>query len=162
MPLTAWTAPPFALLFGCADGAADKAATDSVPEAPPATATWMQDLFAERPEAPLGRVLLPGAFNSRSYACAEEYGISPDSPEVVSALWASGDDDNRARIVGWAKTQGRSLGQQLEDGVRFLLISGAPIEEPVAWHGPIVMNTKEELRTAVRDLNNGTFIKANH
>lgn len=49
-----------------------------------------------------------------------------------------------------------------EQGIRFLLISGAPIEEPVAWHGPIVMNTKEELRQAVRDLQNGTFIKPAH
>ena len=45
------------------------------------------------------------------------------------------------------------------DGVRFLLISGAPIEEPVAWHGPIVMNTQEELHEAMRDLRNGTFIR---
>ena len=49
-----------------------------------------------------------------------------------------------------------------EDGVRFLLISGAPIEEPVAWHGPIVMNTQEELRTAMMELRNGTFIKPQH
>ncbi len=48
------------------------------------------------------------------------------------------------------------------EGVRFLLISGAPIDEPVAWHGPIVMNTQAELRQAMRDLNNGTFIKAAH
>ena len=48
------------------------------------------------------------------------------------------------------------------DGVRFLLISGAPIEEPVAWHGPIVMNTQEELAQAVRDLRNGTFIQPQH
>lgn len=48
------------------------------------------------------------------------------------------------------------------EGVRFLLISGAPIQEPVAWHGPIVMNTREELRQAVKDLNNGTFIKPAH
>ena len=46
-----------------------------------------------------------------------------------------------------------------EQGVRFLLVSGAPIQEPVAWHGPIVMNTQEELRTAIRELNNGFFIK---
>jgi quercetin 2,3-dioxygenase len=46
-----------------------------------------------------------------------------------------------------------------EHGVRFLLISGAPIREPVAWHGPIVMNTREELRTAVQELQSGTFIK---
>ena len=46
-----------------------------------------------------------------------------------------------------------------EAGVRFLLVSGAPIREPVAWHGPIVMNTREELVTAVRELQTGTFIK---
>jgi hypothetical protein len=48
------------------------------------------------------------------------------------------------------------------EGIRFLLISGAPIEEPVAWHGPIVMNTRDEIRQAMRDLNNGTFIKPAH
>ncbi len=48
------------------------------------------------------------------------------------------------------------------EGIRFLLISGAPIQEPVAWHGPIVMNTGEELQQAFRDLNNGTFIKPAH
>ncbi|MEJ1992835.1 MAG: pirin family protein [Maritimibacter sp.] len=48
------------------------------------------------------------------------------------------------------------------EGVRFLLISGAPIKEPVAWHGPIVMNTRDELRQAVKELNNGTFIKPAH
>lgn len=44
-------------------------------------------------------------------------------------------------------------------GIRFLLVSGEPIQEPVAWHGPIVMNTKAELREAMSDLKNGTFIK---
>ena len=48
------------------------------------------------------------------------------------------------------------------EGVRFLLISGAPIEEPVAWHGPIVMNTQDELRQAMSDLRNGTFIRPAH
>ena len=47
-----------------------------------------------------------------------------------------------------------------EHGIRFLLVSGKPLKEPVAWHGPIVMNTGEELREAVRDLQNGTFIRA--
>lgn len=47
-----------------------------------------------------------------------------------------------------------------EAGVRFLLVSGAPIKEPVAWHGPIVMNTRTELETAMRELREGTFIKA--
>ena len=49
-----------------------------------------------------------------------------------------------------------------EEGLRFLLISGAPIEEPVAWHGPIVMNTQAEIRQAMADLRNGTFIKPAH
>ena len=49
-----------------------------------------------------------------------------------------------------------------EKGIRFLLISGAPIEEPVAWHGPIVMNTPAELQQAMADLRNGTFVKPAH
>jgi quercetin 2,3-dioxygenase len=43
--------------------------------------------------------------------------------------------------------------------VRFLLISGRPIGEPVAWYGPIVMNTNEELQTAFEDYSRGTFVK---
>ena len=46
-----------------------------------------------------------------------------------------------------------------DEGIRFLLVSGKPIREPVAWHGPIVMNTQEELVTAVSDLRRGTFIR---
>ena len=48
------------------------------------------------------------------------------------------------------------------DGVRFLLVSGAPLQEPVAWHGPIVMNTQAEIQQAVAELRNGTFIKPAH
>ena len=46
-----------------------------------------------------------------------------------------------------------------DEGIRFLLVSGKPIEEPVAWYGPIVMNTNSELQQAVAELRNGTFIK---
>ena len=46
-----------------------------------------------------------------------------------------------------------------EKGIRFLLVSGKPIEEPVAWYGPIVMNTEGELRQAYAELQDGTFIK---
>jgi redox-sensitive bicupin YhaK (pirin superfamily) len=46
-----------------------------------------------------------------------------------------------------------------ENGIRFLLVSGKPIEEPVAWYGPIVMNTQGELRQALSELHDGTFIK---
>jgi quercetin 2,3-dioxygenase len=46
-----------------------------------------------------------------------------------------------------------------DEGIRFLLVSGRPIEEPVAWYGPIVMNTQEELHRAMSELRDGTFIK---
>ena len=46
-----------------------------------------------------------------------------------------------------------------EQGIRFLLVSGKPLEEPVAWAGPIVMNTREELRQAYAELQAGTFIQ---
>jgi len=47
-----------------------------------------------------------------------------------------------------------------KNGVRFLLVSGRPIAEPVAWYGPIVMNTQEELSIAFEEYQNGTFIKS--
>jgi len=46
-----------------------------------------------------------------------------------------------------------------EQGIRFLLVSGRPLREPVAWYGPIVMNTQAELRQAMLDLREGTFIR---
>ncbi len=48
-----------------------------------------------------------------------------------------------------------------DNGVRFLLVSGKPIKEPVAWRGPIVMNSTEELQTAFKELREGNFIKNN-
>jgi redox-sensitive bicupin YhaK (pirin superfamily) len=46
-----------------------------------------------------------------------------------------------------------------DDGIRFLLVSGKPLQEPVAWYGPIVMNTQDELRQAFEELEEGTFLK---
>jgi len=77
--------------------------------------------------------------------------------------------------VGWSDTSppaeanDRSLGlfdsgdevvvQAGEQGIRFLLVSGKPLKEPVAWYGPIVMNTQEQLRKAFDELQEGTFLK---
>jgi redox-sensitive bicupin YhaK (pirin superfamily) len=47
-----------------------------------------------------------------------------------------------------------------DEGVRFLLISGEPLREPVAWYGPIVMNSREDLQQAYDELRAGTFIRS--
>lgn len=47
-----------------------------------------------------------------------------------------------------------------DEGIRFLLVSGKPLEEPVAWYGPIVMNTQQELQEAFEDLERGTFLRS--
>ena len=71
---------------------------------------------------------------------------------------AAGDEiGNRSLILF---DQGDEVTVQAgEMGIRFLLVSGKPLEEPVAWYGPIVMNTEDELREAVAEIQQGTFIK---
>jgi redox-sensitive bicupin YhaK (pirin superfamily) len=65
--------------------------------------------------------------------------------------------DNRSLIVF---DRGDEVTVQAgDDGIRFLLVSGKPLEEPVAWYGPIVMNTQEQLRQAFTELQEGTFLK---
>lgn len=75
------------------------------------------------------------------------------------------EDDNPVRSTAGNRsmvmfgTGDEVVVQAGEQGVRFLLVSGRPIEEPVAWYGPIVMNTRDELQTAIQELRAGTFIK---
>ncbi|MFN8057947.1 MAG: pirin family protein [Vicinamibacterales bacterium] len=65
--------------------------------------------------------------------------------------------DNRSLVVFDA---GDEIGIETRDeGVRFLLVSGQPLREPVAWYGPIVMNTRAELQRAFQELNDGTFLR---
>jgi redox-sensitive bicupin YhaK (pirin superfamily) len=67
------------------------------------------------------------------------------------------DTGNRSLVVF---DQGDEVVVQAGDqGIRFLLVSGRPIEEPVAWYGPIVMNTQDELQRAFNELRDGTFIR---
>jgi len=65
--------------------------------------------------------------------------------------------DNRSLVV--FDTGDEVTIQAGANGIRFLLVSGKPIEEPVAWYGPIVMNTQEELRQAFEEYRAGTFLK---
>jgi hypothetical protein len=69
----------------------------------------------------------------------------PSAFASLSVLFDSGDE-----VVVQAGDQ----------GIRFLLVSGKPLKEPVAWYGPIVMNTQEQLRKAFDQLNEGTFLEA--
>ena len=67
------------------------------------------------------------------------------------------ESENRSLVLF---DQGDEIVVQAGDqGIRFLLVSGKPIEEPVAWYGPIVMNTKQQLQQALAELRNGTFIR---
>jgi quercetin 2,3-dioxygenase len=78
---------------------------------------------------------------------------------VGSAAQGSSQDDVGNRSLVLFDRGDEVVVQAGEQGIRFLLVSGRPIEEPVAWYGPIVMNTEEELRQAWQELQNGTFIK---
>ncbi|WP_421724148.1 pirin family protein [Bauldia sp.] len=94
-------------------------------------------------------------------------GTFRDASEPFGILTERGTPDNEVLIR--EQTGNRSLvlfdsGDEVtvqagDEGIRFLLISGKPIKEPVAWYGPIVMNTQAELQQAARELRDGTFIK---
>ena len=68
-----------------------------------------------------------------------------------------GDTGNRSLVL--FDSGDEVVVQAGDQGIRFLLVSGKPLEEPVAWYGPIVMNTREQLQQAIAELRNGTFIK---
>jgi len=85
-------------------------------------------------------------------------------PRAVLTEPASGDAPARYELTGNRSLVLFDRGDEVvvqagDEGIRFLLVSGKPLEEPVAWRGPIVMNTPEELRQAYADLRAGTFIQ---
>jgi len=86
---------------------------------------------------------------------------TPLAVPTESVKWSDttppSEADNRSLVLF---DQGDEVVVQAgEDGIRFLLVSGKPLEEPVAWYGPIVMNTQEELQQAFEELREGTFLK---
>lgn len=87
-----------------------------------------------------------------------------DDPFSYEAEGAGYFDMERSRSFGDGTLVLYNDGEEVsitteDEPVRFLLVSGRPLREPVAWYGPIVMNTREELRTAFEELDNGNFIK---
>jgi redox-sensitive bicupin YhaK (pirin superfamily) len=78
--------------------------------------------------------------------------------QVGSSIAGAGDETGNRSLVLFDRGDEVTV-QAGDQGVRFLLVSGKPIEEPVAWYGPIVMNTEAELRRAYEELRAGTFIK---
>jgi quercetin 2,3-dioxygenase len=85
-------------------------------------------------------------------------------PQGVLTEQVGSTDDSPVRIIGNRSLVLFDRGDEVvvqagDKGIRFLLVSGKPIEEPVAWHGPIVMNTQEELQQAFSELRSGKFIK---
>ena len=87
-----------------------------------------------------------------------------DPMGVLTERTAGNDDDLVRECTGNRSLVFFDSGDEVtvqagDHGIRFLLVSGTPIKEPVAWYGPIVMNTQAELQVAIRDLQQGTFIK---
>jgi quercetin 2,3-dioxygenase len=86
---------------------------------------------------------------------SEPRGVETD--HVGGPAPGAGDAQNRSLVL--FETGDEVVVQAGSEGIRFLLVSGKPLEEPVAWYGPIVMNTKAELQQAIAELRDGTFIK---
>jgi len=111
------------------------------------------------------RIKVETTRNAFAYVFAGS-GTFSDASEPQAVLTESAVDPN-AEAVYDAKNHSLVLfdrGDEIvvqagPEGIRFLLVSGKPLEEPVAWYGPIVMNTQEELRQAMAELHNGSFIR---
>jgi|SRR5579872_2054020 len=111
------------------------------------------------------RIKVETTRNAFAYVFAGS-GTFRDASEPQAVLTESGADPNATPVYD-AKNHSLVLfdrGDEIAvqagpEGMRFLLVSGAPIEEPVAWQGPIVMNTPEQLRQAWAELHTGAFIR---
>jgi len=79
--------------------------------------------------------------------------------DAVGSGATTGSDDAGNRSLVLFDSGDEVVVQAGDEGIRFLLVSGKPLEEPVAWYGPIVMNTREQLQQAMAELRDGTFIK---
>jgi hypothetical protein len=118
---------------------------------------WVPPLRRRELPVELGRHAFAYVFEgSGSFRDASEpQAVRTD--HVGDAASAGGEAGNRSLVLF---DRGDEIVVQAgPTGIRFLLISGQPLREPVAWYGPIVMNTKDELQQALSELRDGTFIK---
>jgi quercetin 2,3-dioxygenase len=94
--------------------------------------------------------------------------FEPEVPETETAFllmlesqvqFPDSQSVSASETKGILLTSGGAVGIGSEEGARFIFIAGRPLHEPVAWGGPIVMNTREELSLAFKELDEGTFIR---
>ena len=94
---------------------------------------------------------------SGKFCNASEPLAVPTEPVNWSDTTPPADVENRTLVL--FDRGDEVMVQAGEDGIRFLLVSGKPLEEPVAWYGPIVMNTQQQLQQAFTELREGTFLR---
>jgi quercetin 2,3-dioxygenase len=90
-------------------------------------------------------------------AASQPFGVLTEKTDGINETVVREQTGNRSLVL--FDSGDEVTVQAGDEGIRFLLVSGKPIEEPVAWHGPIVMNTQAELQQAFSELRSGTFIK---
>ena len=81
-----------------------------------------------------------------------------NQPGLLSDPRPAGEDPAGLLAVATDLTPRQIVVRAGEQGLRFLLVSGRPLREPVAWHGPIVMNTARELEQAYAEIQQGSFL----
>jgi hypothetical protein len=112
-----------------------------------------------RHPSPRGHTILAYVIEGRGDFCRQR---DPYSYEAEGANYFDLEREpliSNGHLVHFGDGEAISVAAE-EEGVRFLLISGKPIREPIAWYGPIVMNTQQELRVAFDELQRGTFIRS--
>ena len=111
------------------------------------------------------RIAVDRALNAFAYVFAGSGTFRDASdPQAVATETVGGPHDGKFDTVSNRSLVLFDRGDEIvvqagDQGIRFLLVSGKPLEEPVAWRGPIVMNTNQELQQAYAELRAGTFIK---
>jgi redox-sensitive bicupin YhaK (pirin superfamily) len=90
-------------------------------------------------------------------AASQPFGVLTEKTDGANEILVREQTGNRSLVL--FDSGDEVTVQAGDEGIRFLLVSGKPLKEPVAWYGPIVMNTQAELQQAVSELRSGTFIK---